>query len=225
MTAAHPGSRSTLPRMLITGPLIVIAGLVCWALYVRATNSEHHAYAHGGNPPTYVRIEPGVTYGIAISGGVKREVALGLPPGTLQCTAAAQGQAPGPLQVTPEEQGTDVKDIKATDRIGFFTADRGGLVHITCSGIGPVFIDNATDAPYDWSGVWLVLASVLLAVGLPLTLSGLRRSGRRVDPATARGLEFAGHGETDVVGARPGDDLYAQRQPFATETERHLGGG
>lgn len=209
-----------LPRPLIVGPLLAIAGLVCWALYVRATNTEHHSYAHGGNPPTYVKVEAGTTYGIAIHGGVRRETKLGLEPGTLQCTAARHGEAPSPLELTAESV-----DTKATDRIGSFVSNVNGEITVQCSGIGPVFIDNSSDASYDWSGVWLVFASVLLAIGLPLTLSGLRRAGRRVDPASAGGLEFGGDRETHVVGAGPGYDLHAEGQSFGAETERDLGRG
>jgi hypothetical protein len=191
-----------LPRPLIVGPLLAIAGLVCWALYVRATNTEHHSYAHGGNPPTYVKVEAGTTYGIAIHGGVGREGKLGLEPGTLQCTAARHGEAPSPLELSAESV-----DTKATDRIGSFVSNVNGEITVQCSGI------------------WLVFASVLLAIGLPLTLSGLRRAGRRVDPASAGGLEFGGDRETRVVGAGPGYDLHAEGQSFGAETERDLGRG
>jgi hypothetical protein len=209
-----------LPRALVAGPLIALAGLVCWALYVRAANTEQHSYAHGGNPPAYVRLEPGTTYGIAISGGVHREIGLGFAPGTLQCTAARAGQAPGPLEVTAE-----TTDTKATDRIGSFVSAISGDVRVQCTGIGPVFIDNAAGASYDWSGVWIVLASVLLAIGLPLTLSGLRRTTRRVYPPAAGGFEFERDREAHMVGTWPTDDLHAERQPLGTETERDLGRG
>jgi hypothetical protein len=167
-------ARPPVPRALIAGALLVIAGLVFWSLYVMTANHERHSYAHGGKPPTYVQLHRGVTYGVAIAGGVGREVTLGLSPGTLQCTATKPGQAPGPLDVTAEAQ-----DTKATDRVGWFVSGVDERVHIECAGIGPVFIDNAADAAYDWSGVWIVAASLLLLVGLPLTLSGLRRTGRR----------------------------------------------
>jgi hypothetical protein len=214
-------ARPALPRALIAGPVVVIVALAVWALFVLQSNKETHSYNHGDNPPpANVELKKGATYGVALHGGVAREVARGLVPGTLQCTATKQGQAPGPLQVNAEAQGT-----KATDRIGWFVAEFGGRVHVECAGIGTVFIDNAEDAGFDWSGVWLVLASVLLAIGLPLTLSGLRRAGRRVDPAAAGGFEFERHGEAHMVAAGPRDDLHAQWQPPVAEPERDLGRG
>jgi hypothetical protein len=219
MSGSDP-ARPTLPRALVAGTIVVIAGLAVWALYVMQANRESHSYSRGGVAPATVQLKAGTTYGIAIRGGVGREIALGLNPATLQCTATEQGHAPGPLQVNAESQ-----DTKATDRIGSFVADFKGRVHVACTGIRAVYIDNAEDAGFDWSGVWLVLASILLAVGLPLVLSGLRRTGRRVDPAAAGGLEFERDGETHMVSTGPRDDLHAQWQPLVPEPERDLGRG
>jgi hypothetical protein len=218
MTRSVAGPR--LPRPLVLGPLLILVGLLCWALYVHQTNTEHHAYAHGGNPPTYVQLHMGKTYGIAIHGGVHREIQLGLAPGSVQCTAAQPGEAPGPLDVTAEAQ-----DTKATDRIASFVSGIDGVVHVQCSGIGAVYLDNAADAAYDWSGFFLVLASLALLVGLPLALSGLRTMFSGIDPTAAGGLEFAGDREAHMVGTGPGHDLYAYGQPAVAEPERDLGGG
>jgi hypothetical protein len=212
--------RSRLPRSLVAGPLLIILGLVCWALYVRQTNSEHHAYAHGGNPPTYVQIHAGKSYGIAIHGGVQREIRLGLAPGSVQCTAARRGQSPGPLDVTAETQ-----DTKATDRIASFVSGINGVVHVECSGIGAVYLDDADDAAYDWSGFFLILASLALLTGLPLALSGLRTVFSRVDPAATADFEFAGDREAQLAGAGPGNDLHAYGQPSVAEPRRDLGRG
>jgi hypothetical protein len=208
------------PRALSVGTLLILVGLACWALYVNAANGERHSYARGGNPPTYARLESGRTYGIAIRGGVGREVQLGLNPQSVRCTAARPGEAPGALDVTAE-----TSDTKMINQIASFVSDINGLVSVQCAGIGPVYVDNAADAPFDWSGVWLVLASLALVVGLPLALSGLRRPVRRVDPAAARGLEFERDGEAHVVGTGPRDDLHAQWQPPVADAERDLGRG
>jgi hypothetical protein len=148
----------------------VIAGLASWALYVNQAGSERHSYSRGANPPTYVRLVAGNSYSIAIHGGVDREVQLGVDPSTLLCTAALPNQSPGALDVVTEQQ-----DSKATDRIATFVSAISGSVQIQCNGIGAVYVDDAADAPFDVSGVWLVLASLALLIGLPLTLSGLRR--------------------------------------------------
>ena len=48
----------------------------------------------------------------------------------------------------------------------------------------PVFVDDADDAETDLSGLWLVLATAALVIGLPMMLSVLRRPAR-ADPASA----------------------------------------
>ncbi len=166
--------------MLVTGAALVLAGFASWALYAVQSGTETHSYASGGAPPAFVQVTAGHTYRVSISGGVKREAEFGVQASTLQCTAAAPGQAPGALPVTAEPTGT-----KATNQIGSFVATFSGRVHIACDRVGPVYVDNAADAGYDWSGLWLVLASLALVIGIPLTLSGLR-SGAFAPP---RGLD------------------------------------
>jgi hypothetical protein len=161
--------RPITPRLLAIGGAMVVAGLAMWALYVKQSRSESHAYSHDGRPPGYVRLVAGDTYSIAIHGGVAREAELGLDPAALQCTAAHPGEAPGALQLDAHDGNT-----KATNEIATFASDISGQVHIECAQIGAVYVDDASDAPFDWSGVWLVLTSLALVIGVPLTLSALR---------------------------------------------------
>jgi hypothetical protein len=184
--------RRRAPRTLAAALVLVAAGLGFWALYAKQSRAERHSYANGGAPAAYVQVLAGNNYGLAIPGGVDREAQLGVSPSALQCTAAAPGQAPGALSVTAEKS-----DTKATDRIATFDSTITGRVHIECARLGAVYVDNAADAQYDWSGVWLVLASLALLIGLPLLLSALRGLGRTgespsigsdvdgVDPAAA----------------------------------------
>lgn len=158
------------PRALAVGALLVVLGVLCWLLYAVQAGTEQHSYAAGGPPPNYVRVVSGHTYWIAIPGGVRAESGAGLDPAKLQCTATSPGEAPGPLDVAAE-----TGDSKAIDQIGSFVAQVSARVHVDCTGIGSVYVDNAADAGTDWSGVWLVLASILLAIGLPVTLAALRR--------------------------------------------------
>jgi hypothetical protein len=158
-------------RRVLAGPLLVIVGIVCWALYVKQSHSQAHAYSHGANPPSYVRLVAGHTYQISIHDGVRRETELGVDPAALQCTAARPGQAPGPLRLTVEDSST----TKATNQIASFVSSITGSVQVQCAGFPAVYVDDAADASYDWSGAWLVLASLALLAGLPLTLSLLRK--------------------------------------------------
>ncbi len=180
MTAPRP----QLPQRLPVGILLVLVGFASWILYALQSRGEAHGYAPGKAPPAYVRIEQGHTYWLSIPDGVRRVTAAGLDPTKLQCTAAGRGESPGELQVTGE-----ATDTKLINRIASFVAGFSGSVHIRCEGIGAVYVDNAADAGYDWSGLELVVASLALAVGLPLTLSGLRGVPRRARPAAEPSAE------------------------------------
>jgi hypothetical protein len=155
-------------RFLAGGALLVLAGVACWALYAVQAGREHRAYAHGGAPQRYVHLLAGHTYWLAVPGGVDHLDKVGVQVSALQCTAAAPGQTPGALSVSPQPQ-----DSKAVDQIASFVARRTANLHIECDRVGAVFVDGAKDG-FDWSGLWLVLASLALAVGIPLTLSGRR---------------------------------------------------
>jgi hypothetical protein len=193
--------RPATPRALIAGTLLVLAGLGFWVLYVqRSGGAEQHSYDRAGRPPSYVRLLAGQTYSIAIHGGVNREIRLGLDPSALQCSAARPGQTPGALNLTNEN-----KDTKAINQIASFVSGITGAVQVRCAGIGAVYVDDAEDAAYDWSGVWIVLASLALAAGLPLALSGLRGP----TPPRALGPDGADVGRVEpdaeqLLGVTPG---------------------
>lgn len=170
--------RPALSRAVLAGPLLVIVGVACWVLFVLQSRSEQHAFNGGANPRDFVRVAAGRTYAIAIHGGVRRLTQLGLNPEQLRCTAAPRGGAPQVLRLT-----TETSDTKANNQIATFVAGVSGDVQVRCSGIGAVYVDNAEDSPFDWSGLWLVLASLTLVVGLPLMLSALRSTTRRADSA------------------------------------------
>jgi hypothetical protein len=175
--------------MAIVGTVLILAGLGSWALYVGASGDEPHAYARNGSPPQYVQVYAGNTYRLAVRGGVPAVIAAGVEINSLTCTAAAPGQAPGALNISLEKTGSDPRKIEQSEPINdiaSFVASRNERLHIECGGLGPVFVDDAEGAAFDWSGVWLTLASILLLIGIPLILSSFRSAGRgRSDSAAA----------------------------------------
>jgi hypothetical protein len=170
--------------MAIAGALLILVGLGCWALYVKTSRSEPHAYAPSGSPPRYVQVEVGETYRIAIPGGVPAVIGAGVDFESLRCTAAAPGQGPGALNLALEKTGQDPTRIEPSEPINdiaSFVAAQTERLHVECAGLGPVFVDDAEDSQSDSSGLWLILASLALLIGIPLILSVLRGAGRRPD--------------------------------------------
>lgn len=168
---------------------LVIGGLAAWALYVQTSRNEPTAYAREGKPPAYVQVRAGEDYRIAVPGGVATEAQAGIAPESLRCLAAQPGKTAGALNIIYENA-----DTKATNDIASFVAAVSGRLHVTCIGLGTVYVSNAENVPFDWSGVWLVLASLALLIGTALVLSLLRGDGNdasdgsladvmRIDPA------------------------------------------
>lgn len=206
----------------MAGVVLVALGLILWVMHHLLAGQEHHSYTSGSSPPRQVELHDGTTYWLAVPGGVAAAKKAGVDTTTLTCTAQRVGAADVPLRITVQERGT-----KAVDQIASFPSPLSARVHIACDGLDAVYVDNATADP---SGYLLVLATIALAVGIPLLLSGLRRRGRggrrsdveRIDPAGERPLEFERDGETHVIVAGRGDDLGAERQAGVTDTQRHL---
>jgi hypothetical protein len=169
--------RAVPSRLLASGIVVVLAGLLCWVLYGLAAGRENHSYKPHGAPPSSVRVERGHTYWLAVPGGVTALRDAGVDPTAPTCTGAAPGQGPGQLQVTPVIT-KDSTDTRFINRFASFVAASSGTLRVRCTGLGAVYVDNPAGAGFDWSGLWLVLASAALAVGLPLTLAGLRDLGR-----------------------------------------------
>jgi hypothetical protein len=169
--------------------LLTVVGLALWALYRVQAGSEAHSYAPGAIAPDTVHLTKNHSYHLSIPGGVISEAKLNIDSSVLGCTIAPAGGAAGPLTISPEGSGS-----KAINQIAGFVAPFTGRVHITCAGLPPVFVDDADNAEPDLSGLWLVLATIALVVGLPMMLSVLRR------PSRPRRSAWSDSGSAGAVG-------------------------
>ncbi|HEU5267753.1 MAG TPA: hypothetical protein VFU35_13680 [Jatrophihabitans sp.] len=158
--------------------LVVAAGVLLVARYLTA-HYERHSFVDGQPPPRYVSVQAGRTYWISVPGGVEYEKDLGQPPAALQCNATQRNGPQFTLDLARE--GNDTKMVNA---IASFRSPVTGRVHVTCVGLPDVYLDGTSSDP---SGVLLVVGTVLLTVGVPILLSGLRsataqRAERAVRP-------------------------------------------
>jgi hypothetical protein len=188
-------ARPPRPRALAAGTVLVLLGLLAWALSGFAGGRENHSYDANGRPPATVHVTAGHTYWLAVPGGVKRLNSAGVVPSALRCTSTGTGQATVKLAVTAVVSSGSL-DTKFVNRIASFVADATGRVHVDCAGVGTPYVENADDSGFDWSGLLLVLTVALLVVGVPLLLSGLRRTPR---PALPAAREPVGAGEQHEV--------------------------
>lgn len=183
-------------RIGSVGVALVVLGAGLWLASRLIAGTQPHVYADGP-PPKTVQLIAGHRYTLAIRGGVPAAEKIGVAPSILVCSASSPQIGVRPLTVSAEPSGT-----KAVNQIGTFTAPVTGRVHISCVGLGAVFVDDSVDAPADHAGLALLLATIALTLGIPLSLSALRSSGlgrpRRRDQAED-GVEVAS-GDTEVRG-------------------------
>jgi hypothetical protein len=174
-----------LPRALVAGGVAVVVGMLSWVLYGVTAGSENTSYHPNAKPPQYVQVTAKHTYWLAVPGGVHELLKAGLRPSAIKCSGAARGEGDADLHVAAVVQ-QDTDDPKLVNRIASFEAAFTGDLHVTCAGVGAVYVENADDAGFDWSGLFLVLASACLVVGLPLVLSGLRRPAAALPAGTGK---------------------------------------
>lgn len=186
--AGSPAVRlSRRPVMAVSAVVLVVLGVWFWALYHFTVNGERHSYGADAGAPRTVRVSAGSTYHLAVHGGVRTLTRLGLAPELLGCTYTPSGRSqPRALHITPESQQT-----KALDQIASFVAPQYGRISVACAGVPAVFVDNADDSGSDRSGLFLLLASIALAMGIPLLLSVLRRHMRETGPLGGQVPDYA----------------------------------
>jgi hypothetical protein len=150
------------------GVALVLVGAGLWLVARLVAGTQPHSYGDGP-PPESVQLVAGHTYTLAIRGGVAAAQNFGVVPSTLRCNVASPQIGERPLTVNAEPS-----DTKAINQIATFVAPVTGRVHVNCPGRAAVFVDDAADAPADYKGLALLLATIALTVGIPLTLSAIR---------------------------------------------------
>jgi hypothetical protein len=154
-------------RTLVGGVSLMFAAVLLLGIAGVLFGTERHSYAGDAVPPTNATVREGHTYRLSIHGGVQALAKRGLQSTGLQCEWASPGAASQVLSITAESAGT-----KATNSIATFTAPIGGPIQVSCTGVGPVFIDDAENASPDVAGFFLVAGMAVFMVGLLMVSSG-----------------------------------------------------
>lgn len=178
MESARRGSGS---RAAAAVALLLI-GLAAWGLWRVLSGSENLPYTDGASGPPAAHVTRGNTYSLAVRGGIGAMEARGVPIRntdnsqviSLDCTWTSGGSAVRSLEVQPEGS-----DTKAENTVGHFQAPLTGMLRVTCSGWGAMYIPDSDHRTADLSGWALVVAVVALSIGAPLGLSALRSNAER----------------------------------------------
>ncbi len=156
---------------------LLVIGVLCWGGHRLAEGRGHHAYDAGAVAPETVRLTEGHNYELSYPGGTGALARLGVSPKAPGCSYSdADSGGPVTLSTEPEPTG------KAVDVFAEFISPISGSVHIACSGLPQVFVDDADNANFDLSGLLLLCAVVALTIGGALGLSALRIAYRDRPP-------------------------------------------
>jgi MFS family permease len=153
-------------RAVVIGVVLMFASVLLFGLAVVLAGTERHAYDGGALPPNEVSVKQGSTYQLSVPGGVKALIKRNISPTGVQCQWSSQGSGSQLLDLSPENG-----DSKATNMIATFVSPISGPIHVDCIGWGTVFIDDADNASFDYSGLFLILGMIAFGVGLLLLAS------------------------------------------------------
>lgn len=214
MSAAEPPEPPVFPRrpdrMLgrraAIAAVLLVAGVALLAGFRIASGSQHQAFASGALPPAGAHVTSGRTYQLVLPGGVAALKRRGVQTTSAECQWSAGG---GPGQVLSAT--VEGADTKATNTVATFVAPVTATITVECAGWGPMFIDDADNAPADTGGWLLVLAIAALAVGAGLGVSALREASALAAAASSAsrraGDDDEVEGRIEVFAAAPHDEV------------------
>ncbi|HEX8092989.1 hypothetical protein [Jatrophihabitans sp.] len=180
---------------LAAGAVLVMLALVLFAGSRVVAAGQRHAYDPAANPPPAYHVTAGKTYQLSSTRSVAELKKAGLL-GDLACfiTSSTGEQTPLTLASTAE-------DDRNLHLFATMVAPSTGEVHLSCTGIPDVFVDDADNAAPDRSALLMVLSIVAGLLGVIAACSGGYARGRASHPAGhgsagqgSAGQGSAGHG-------------------------------
>lgn len=185
---------------------ILLAATVLFAgLYRIANGSEKHSFNSGAIPPTTFALTLGHNYEISVPGGRKSLDRRGVSTAAGRCFWSLG---------SGNQQALTIKlisaDVRPTHAVASFDAPASGRIHIDCSDWGAVYVDDADNTGWDYAGLFLLLTTICLTLGVILAISALyehsvsRRTPGDDDEVETRVDSLSGHGE---VGSADSGDI------------------
>ncbi|HEY2043530.1 MAG TPA: hypothetical protein VGH11_12705 [Jatrophihabitans sp.] len=151
------------------GVVVLLLGLVAFGGSRVLAAGQRHAYDKGAIPPATYQLTAGKVYQLSAPGGVAALTKLGL----LTTGAALNCHATDPTGVETQLSIQSTKDDpRDLTEFATFQAASTGPVHISCTGLARVFVDDAADAGTDVAGALMVLATALGVIGVAAVASG-----------------------------------------------------
>lgn len=162
------GSRTN--AKLPVGVVLVLLAITFLGMAKLVMGTQRHAYDPHATPPATYSVTAGRDYQLSSAKGVEALVKSGVVANGAQpnCLAIGEDGVQTPMQL--ESVRDDARDLHVFANWHSTITDQ---VHISCSGVPAVFIDDADDSPPDYGAPLTVLAAVLGAVGVVMVASGV----------------------------------------------------
>jgi hypothetical protein len=164
----HRAGAQSFTRRVAVGAALLVLAAFAWFLHVNGERDGQQSW-DSGSPPATVTLRTGNVYYLSTTGGIgPASAAFSADGGSLSCTYSDTISKDVALSVTPV-----TVDNRILHRVASFIAPSDLPMSITCDAIGPVYVDDATSAAFDRSGLFVILTILLGFLGVIWLLRGL----------------------------------------------------
>ena len=168
-TGTEQGNRQPRDRSgasLAAGAVLLMLALILFAGSRVVAAGQRHAYDPASNPPPAYHVTAGKIYQLSSARSVAELKKAGLL-GDLACLrTSATGEQ------TPVTLASIADDDRNLHLFATMVAPATGEIHLSCSGIAEVFLDDADNAAPDRSALLVLLATVAGLLGVIAACSG-----------------------------------------------------
>jgi hypothetical protein len=190
LPSTHSGSapRIAVPHRGVVAVISLVFAALFLLLYAVLNHTEDHSFNAHATPPTTVEVTAGQTYEISTPGGVVGLQHRGVSLSGLTCTYTQAGGTAQQLKISALGA-----DTRTTHAVATFVSPVSGPIHIECPAlINGAFVDDSVHGSADPAGLFLLLATIALAVAVALGMSFLyRRSSDTSGAVVLRAAEGA----------------------------------
>lgn len=161
-----PSARQQAGSRLVAGIVLVLLAVVLFGASRVVAAGQRHAYDPGASPPASYALSAGTTYQLSSARSVAELKAAGLLSDLACYSTSATGEQ------TPLALASTADDDRNLHVFATLVAPSTARVHLSCTGIADVFVDDADNAAPDRGALLLLASMVAGLLGVILACSG-----------------------------------------------------
>lgn len=168
-----PSTRQQAGNRLAVGAVLVLLAVVLFGGSRVVAAGQRHAYDPGASPPASYALSAGTTYQLSSAKSVAELKAAGLLSNLACYSTSVTGEQ------TPLALASTADDDRNLHVFATLVAPSTARVHLSCTGIADVFVDDADDAAPDRGALLLLASMVAGLLGVIVACSGGYAAGAR----------------------------------------------